>query len=274
MFAVFAILQAPVYTRLMGFQILMWSYYRDVRHPFLQILDRCPSSLVAEDIELSLMILSNYTATTNLSRDSDPLHDCYQKLSLLMHVANKVRDYRISQFGGATLQRSRLQYTEDSVNTQKVRDFVESWIENTAANGLWEYKRPRKTKLVGQVGNTKIPKKSQADQSAQYSFRVPLIDMRWENYAREQVTKGLNAFESSNFGHNFTMEFLLRFRSHYAFDDRALLRFLPADSPDTDDSAYDVSLLDFTAKIKSRFTQQELQANEKEKKGVEEKRKR
>ena len=135
LFAVFAILKAPIYTKAMGFQMLLWSYYKEVKHPFLQILDNCPASLVAEDIELSLMILSNYTATTSLSRNSDPLHDCYQKLSLLMNVANKVRDYRISQFGGATLQRSRLHYTEDSVNATKVREFVEAWIERTARDG-------------------------------------------------------------------------------------------------------------------------------------------
>lgn len=117
-----------------------------VKHPFLQILDNCPASLVAEDIELSLMILSNYTATTSLSRNTDPLHDCYQKLSLLMNVANKVRDYHISQFGGATLQRSRLRYTEDSVNATKVREFVEAWIERTARDGLWEYKKPLQAK--------------------------------------------------------------------------------------------------------------------------------
>ena len=67
------------------------------------------------------------------------------------------------------------------------------------------------------------------------------------------------------------MEFLLPWRSHCAFDDQTLFRFLPDISPDTDDSAYDVSLLEFTAKIKSRFTPAESEALEKESKRTDEK---
>ena len=270
LFAVFAILKAPIYTKAMGFQMLLWSYYKEVKHPFLQILDNCPASLVAEDIELSLMILSNYTATTSLSRNSDPLHDCYQKLSLLMNVANKVRDYRISQFGGATLQRSRLHYTEDSVNATKVQEFVEAWIERTARDGLWEYKkplqakkgRPKKSNRAEEKSTekkVKIGKKAAAEKKAQHVFNVPLIDMQWEAYARASLKTGLAALENSSFGKDFTFDFLLPFRSHYAFDDRALLRLLP-DSPDTDDSANDVCLLDFVAKMKGRFSQEQLAA--------------
>ena len=135
------------------------------------------------------MILSNYTATTSLSRNTDPLPDCYQKLSLLMNVANKVRDYHISQFGGATLQRSRLHYTEDSVNATKVREFVEAWIERTARDGLWEYKkplqakkgRPKKSNRAEEKSTekkVKIGKKAAAEKKAQHVFNVPLIDMR------------------------------------------------------------------------------------------------
>ena len=83
----------------MGFQLLYWSYLQDIKHPVLALLDSSPASFVGEDIELSLSLLSNYTSTTNLARETDPLHESYQKLSLLMHIAHKVRDYRISHFG-------------------------------------------------------------------------------------------------------------------------------------------------------------------------------
>ena len=98
-FCHFSIRKAPSYTKAMGFQLLYWSYLQDIKHPVLTLLDSSPASFVGEDIELSLSLLSNYTSTTNLARETDPLHESYQKLSLLMHIAHKVRDYRISHFG-------------------------------------------------------------------------------------------------------------------------------------------------------------------------------
>ena len=108
----------------MGFQLLYWSYLQDIKHPVLTLLDSSPASFVGEDIELSLSLLSNYTSTTNLARETDPLHEAYQKLNLLMHIAHKVRDYRISHFGGASQRRARLFFTADSPEAEKVKEFV------------------------------------------------------------------------------------------------------------------------------------------------------
>ena len=120
-----------------------------------------------------------------------------------MNVANKVRDYHISQFGGATLQRS----PSDSVNAAKVREFVEAWIERTARDGLWEYKkplqakkgRPKKSNRAEEKSTekkVKIGKKVAAEKKAQHVFNVPLIDMQWEAYARASLKTGLAALET------------------------------------------------------------------------------
>ena len=262
LFAVFAMLESPTYTRVMGFQMLMWCYYQDIKHPFLRILDECPANLVGEDIELSLMLLTNFASTTDLTRETDPLHKSFSQLSLLMHVAKKVRDYRVSQFGGATRDRSRLHYTEDSPEAEKTRQFVIQWIDRTAEHGLWEYKKPPKKKS-GETRVEKIAVKETAEKSADYVFNVALIDMRWETFARQKMLSHLDTLENTDYGKNFSFDFLLRFRSHYGFDDDALLRVLP-DSPDTEDSANDVSLLEFVAKIRSRRSHGEQETKERE----------
>ena len=52
----------------MGFQLLYYEYLRSIKHPMLKVLDASPQSFVGEDVELSLMLMSNYSATTNLNR--------------------------------------------------------------------------------------------------------------------------------------------------------------------------------------------------------------
>ena len=83
----------------MGFQLLYWQYLQSINHPVLKLLDKSPQSFVAEDIELSLMLLAYFTSSTNLTRKTARVDDAYQSLGLLSQIAKQVRDYKISRFG-------------------------------------------------------------------------------------------------------------------------------------------------------------------------------
>jgi hypothetical protein len=51
-----------------------------------------PASFVGEDIELSLMLLTTYSSTTNLTRNTEHASAAYQKLGLLSEIAKKVKN--------------------------------------------------------------------------------------------------------------------------------------------------------------------------------------
>ena len=96
----------------MGFQLVYWHYLKSINHPVLRFLDASPQSFVGEDIEISLMLLSYFTATTNMTRQTRVVGNAYQSLGLLSRIAKNVRDYKITRFGGATKSRTAVRYDE------------------------------------------------------------------------------------------------------------------------------------------------------------------
>jgi hypothetical protein len=163
-------LQNLEYTKSMGFQLLYFHYLKEIQHPFLRLLDQSPQSLVGEDIELSLMLLSNYSSTTSMNRVDHDISQAYKKLGVLSEIARKVRNYKVSRFGGTTEARSRVVYSDASQEALDTAAFVRNCIARTEHYGLLTYSKRK--------GH--IPKRAKAEAKAKRYRNVDLIEMRWQ----------------------------------------------------------------------------------------------
>ena len=235
MFAIHAILENKEYTKAMGFQLLYWHYLKSINHPFLKVLDESPQSFVGEDIELSLMLLSNYTSTTPLTRDNKDASASYKKLSLLAEIAKNVRDYKISRFGGYTEERAPLSYSLSSPEVTAATNFVRNFIEKTEESGLYTYKLEGKKQLIA--------KRKKAHESAKRYKNVPHIDLIWTSFAETMITRHLQAFVSPPFkvATHFDKAFLSSFVDRYSFDETSLELF-PDEENQSDSSSDDLPL--------------------------------
>jgi len=92
LFVVFAMFKAPIYTRLLALQLMHFEYLIDISHPIIQILLKNPSSLVAEDVELSIMLLANSTVKTNLPVGTDSMHNAYIDLGILNKAGHSSKE--------------------------------------------------------------------------------------------------------------------------------------------------------------------------------------
>ena len=220
----------------MGFQLLYWHYLKSINHPFLKILDQSPQSFVGEDIELSLMLLSNYTATTPLTRDNKDTSASYKKLSLLAEIAKNVRDYKISRFGGYTAERAPVSYSLTSPEVTAATNFVRTFIEKTEEYGLYTYKLEGKKNLIS--------KRENAHKTAKRYKNVPHIDLNWTTFAETMITRHLRAFVSPPFkvATQFDKSFLSKFADRYSFDETSLGLFSDEHSSDSDSSGDDLPL--------------------------------
>jgi len=216
LFAIFAILENTAYTKVLGFQLLYWHYLKSINHPVLKFLDASPQSFVGEDIEISLMLLAYFTATTNISRKTPKVDDAYQTIGVLSQIAKRVRDYKVSRFGGAHKSRTALLYDDQQAAVVKTTTFVRQWIKDTEERGLLRYKK-----------TPTIPNKKAALQDAYWTTQVIRIDLDWEAYGREQLSKHLTALESNskNATKDFDLKYLKRFRTFYSFNEATLERF-------------------------------------------------
>src|SRR5690242_21723503 len=94
------------------------------------------------------MLMSNYSATTNLKgRSTHQISDAYQKLGLLSDIAKRVRNYKVSRFGGVTKARDHVTYDDFSPEVKNVLAFVRSWIDRTEDKGLLRYKMNKKAMI-------------------------------------------------------------------------------------------------------------------------------
>ena len=169
----------------MGFQLVYWHYLKSINHPVLRFLDASPQSFVGEDIEISLMLLSYFTATTNITRQTRVVGDAYQSLGLLSRIAKNVRDYKITRFGGATKSRTAVRYDEKTPAVVKTTAFVRQWIKDTEERGLLRYKR-----------SSIIAKKSDALHGAYRLVQAKPIDLDWYDFGELQLSKHLTALET------------------------------------------------------------------------------
>lgn len=218
----------------MGFQLLYWHYLQDINHPLLNVLNESPQSFVGEDVELSLMLLSNYASTTNLTRKTEDVSDAYKKLGLLSQIAKKVRKYKVSRFGGQTKSRSRVTYNSSSPEVASTLTFVRQWITKTEDNGLLSYKMDGKKKLIG--------KRASEQKRARRFINVSLIDLRWQQFATSMIEKHLDALDnnSDKVSVGFDRAFMQKFTDLYSFDDRAMDRF--QEDPGSDSSMDELPL--------------------------------
>ena len=219
----------------MGFQLLYWQYLRSINHPFLSLLDGSPQSFVGEDVELSLMLLSNYSSTTNLSRETHDASDAYQKLGLLSQIAKEVRDYKVSRFGGVSETRSPVQYDGSSQEVIAATDFIRKFIDKTEERGLFTYKL--------QTKNKPIPKRFVARQDALFHINVSQLDLHWQPFAISMIQRHLKALNEQSYkvSQDFNRRFLEQFADLYSFDDEALERF-PVVDVDSDSSLDELPL--------------------------------
>jgi len=162
------------------------------------------------------MLLSYFTATTNITRKTRSVDDCYQSLGLLSRIAKNFRDYKISQFGGATKSRTAVLHDAKTPAVIKTTTFVRQWIKDTEERGLLRYKR---SSIIG--------KKSDALHGAKRLLQVTPIDLAWESFGALQLSTHLTALEtnSKNSTKDFDLKFLKRFRGRFAFNEATLERF-------------------------------------------------
>jgi hypothetical protein len=165
----------------------------------LALLDESPQSFVGEDVELSLMLLSNYSSTTNLSRDTKDASDAYKKLGVLSHIAKKVRDYKVSRFGGSSPSRARVTYDNSSPEVLAATDFVRKFIDKAEERGVLTYKL--------QMNNKPIPKRIHARKHAKIYINVPQLGSHFKEdvtatfgSAQRQSTKSVCNFRPSFYG--------------------------------------------------------------------------
>ena len=209
----------------MGFQLLYYEYLRSIKHPMLKVLDASPQSFVGEDIELSLMLMSNYSATTNLNgRKTHQVNDAYQKLGLLSQIAKRVRNYKVSRFGGATKDRERVTFDEFSPEVKHTLDFVRQWIDRTEDKGLLSYKLAKT-----------IPERKAALKKAKIYVDVPPVKTAYLPHAEEMIRRHLNAlqYDSWKVSKNFDRKTFEKHADKFSFDDKALEKFpdhLPSES--------------------------------------------
>ena len=133
------------------------------------------------------MLLSYYTATTNMTRKTQAVDDCYQSLGLLSQIAKNVRDYKISQFGGATKSRTAILHDAQTPTVIKTTTFVRQWIKDTEERGLLDYKR-----------KNIIPTKWNALQDATRRMNVTPISLDWESFGALQVSTHLTALATNS----------------------------------------------------------------------------
>ena len=219
----------------MGHQLLYWHYLRSINHPLLALLDESPQSFVGEDVELSLMLLSNYSSTTNLSRDTKDASDAYKKLGVLSHIAKKVRDYKVSRFGGSSPSRARVTYDNSSPEVLAATHFVRKFIDKAEERGVLTYKL--------QMNNKPIPKRIHARKHAKIYINVPQLDLSWQPFAKKMLQRHLEALndKAQKVSATFDRRFLEQFADLYSFDDAALARF-ENDAVDSDSSIDDLPL--------------------------------
>ncbi len=218
----------------MGFQLLYWHHLKSINHPILQLLDASPQSFVGEDVEISLMLLANYASTTNLTRKTQDVSDAYKKLGLLSQIAKKVRDYRISRFGGQTKARSHVTYNESSPEVLATASFVRRWIDRTEEKGLLTYKLEGKRQLIA--------KKTTAIKKAKTYKNVPSIDFHWQPFATSMIQRHLEALTNNahKVSDDFDRQFMEQFADLYSFDDEAMNRF--QEDPASDSSIDELPL--------------------------------
>ena len=162
------------------------------------------------------MLLSYFTATTNITRQTRVVGDAYQSLGLLSRIAKNVRDYKITRFGGATKSRTAVRYDEKTPAVVKTTAFVRQWIKDTEERGLLRYKR-----------SSIIAKKSDALHGAYRLVQAKPIDLDWDDFGELQLSKHLKALEtkSNSSTKDFDFKFLRRFRGRFAFNEATLERF-------------------------------------------------
>ena len=189
----------------------------------MKLLNLSPASFVGEDIELSLMLLANYTSNTNLRGETRQLSEAYQKLGLLSSIAAKVKEAHQSLFffQGQNEERKRVFYSEDSKEAKKVRNYLKHWILTTAHKGLLTYTKTKQ-------------KKGPSKASAERRLNVNPINLHWEPFAKRCLETMLQQCID---GHprftGFNRKFLERFQDRFCFDEAALERLTQPDEEES-----------------------------------------
>jgi hypothetical protein len=166
---------------------------------------------VGEDIEISLMLLANYSSTTPLTRNTDDASAAYEKLGLLSSLAKEVKDYRISTFGGKTARRTRVSYEHDSPETKAMEAFVRKWIIKARDDGV-----------QGNEANRDI-------------------HMHWPVFAKAAMRRYFkDTLKLDEESLKFDKAFLEKFRDRYSLDARALCRFVINQTVSDDDENTDL----------------------------------
>ena len=202
---------------------------------------------MGEDIELSLMLLANYSATTNFRGETPDLSEAYQQLGLLSNIATTVLDAHRTRFEGATDERKRVYYNETCAEAKKVQHFLKHFILTTARKGLLVYTKPKE-------------KKAGARASAVRRSDVDAVDLDWEQFANASLNTVLKLFiqRHPKFP-GFGREVLDQYRDRYCFDD-AVLDQLP---PPAEESSGEYSEEE-NLPLAERYDQMEVEALEKE----------
>lgn len=202
---------------------------------------------MGEDIELSLMLLANYSATTNFRGETPDLSEAYQQLGLLSNIATTVLDAHRTRFEGATDERKRVYYNETCAEAKKVQHFLKHFILTTARKGLLVYTKPKE-------------KKAGARASAVRRSDVDAVDLDWEQFANASLNTVLKLFiQRHPKFHGFGREVLDQYRDRYCFDD-AVLDQLP---PPAEESSGEYSEEE-NLPLAERYDQMEVEALEKE----------
>src|SRR5258708_21906129 len=81
----FSILRAPQYVDGLLLQSALWEYWLHHHHPFHDLAQLSPSSLIGEDIELGNRLLSQHCSRDSRRTDAKLLGDAYAQLGILMH---------------------------------------------------------------------------------------------------------------------------------------------------------------------------------------------
>ena len=168
------------------------------------------------------MLMSNYSATTNLNgRKTHQVSDAYQKLGLLSQIAKRVRNYKVSRFGGATKDRERVTFDEFSPEVKHTLGFVRQWIERTEDKGLLSYKLAKT-----------IPERKTALKKAQLYLNVQAVKTAYLPHAEEMIRRHLNALQNDSWkvSKNFDRKTFEKHADKFSFDDKALEKF-PNDLP-------------------------------------------
>ena len=130
----------------------------------------------------------NYSATTNLNgRKTHQVSDAYQKLGLLSQIAKRVRNYKVSRFGGATKDRERVTFDEFSAEVKHALGFVWQWIERTEEKGPLSYKLAKT-----------IPERKTALKKAKLYLNVPAVKTAYRPHAEEMTRRHLNALQNDS----------------------------------------------------------------------------